>query len=83
MWWHSLDPSTLEAEEEGRSEYSLTYRSGSRTARATQRNPVSKEKIPLVLQRIHGYQCGHTESESGWAQGFQLLLYVSKQMYIF
>jgi hypothetical protein len=37
---HTFDPSTWEAEA------SLVYRVSSRTARATQRNPVSKHTLP-------------------------------------
>jgi hypothetical protein len=45
---HAFNPSTLEAEGRGRQisefEASLVYRVSSRTARATQRNPVLKNK---------------------------------------
>jgi hypothetical protein len=43
---HAFNPSTWEAEAGGFSEFeaSLVYRVSSRTARATQRNPVSKNK---------------------------------------
>jgi hypothetical protein len=43
---HAFNPSTWEAEAGGFSEFeaSLVYRVSSRTARATQRNPVSKKK---------------------------------------
>jgi hypothetical protein len=40
---HAFNPSTQEAEA-GRQMASLVYRVSSRTARATQRNPVSKKK---------------------------------------
>jgi hypothetical protein len=43
---HACNPSTWEAEAGGGSEFevNLVYRGSSRTARATQRNPVSKTK---------------------------------------
>jgi hypothetical protein len=43
---HTFNPSTWEAEAGGFSEFeaSLVYKVSSRTARATQRNPVSKNK---------------------------------------
>jgi hypothetical protein len=43
---HAFNPSTREAEAGGISEFeaSLVYRVSSRTARATQRNPVSKKR---------------------------------------
>jgi hypothetical protein len=43
---HAFNPSTLEAEGRWISEFedSLVYKVSSRTARATQRNPVSKNK---------------------------------------
>jgi hypothetical protein len=42
---HAFNPSTQEAEAGGfEFEASLVYRVSSRTARATQRNPVSKNK---------------------------------------
>jgi hypothetical protein len=43
---HAFNPSTQEAEAGGSLEFeaSLVYRVSSRTARATQRNPVSKNK---------------------------------------
>ena len=45
---HAFNPSTWEAEAGGFLEFevSLVYRVSSRTARATQRNPVSKNKTP-------------------------------------
>jgi hypothetical protein len=43
---HAFNPSTWEAEAGGSHEFeaSLVYKVSSRTARATQRNPVSKKK---------------------------------------
>ena len=53
---HAYNPSTREAEAGGflSSEASLVYKVSSRTARATQRNPVSKNKIqkkPKLLKK--------------------------------
>jgi hypothetical protein len=44
---HAFNPSTLEARRI--SEDSLVYKVSSRTARATQRNPVSKKKVPVII----------------------------------
>jgi hypothetical protein len=50
---HAFDPSTREAEASRFLEFeaSLVYRVSSRTARATQRNPVSKNKNKQKKQR--------------------------------
>ena len=50
---HAFNPSTQEAEA-GESEFeaSLVYKVSSRTARARQRNPVSKKKKILLLSLI-------------------------------
>jgi len=51
---HTFNPSTWEAEAGGflSSEASLVYRVNSRTARATQRNPVSKKKKAFCFPPI-------------------------------
>jgi hypothetical protein len=47
---HTFNPSTWEAETGGSEfETSLVYRVSSRTARATQRNPISKKKNTRLL----------------------------------
>jgi hypothetical protein len=43
---HAFNPSTREAEAGGFLSSSLVYKVSSRTARATQRNPVSKNQPP-------------------------------------
>jgi hypothetical protein len=49
---HAFNPSTREAEAEaGRFEASLVYNVSSRTARAIQRNPVSKNKTKQNKQK--------------------------------
>jgi hypothetical protein len=51
---HAFNPSTWEAEAGGfwpEFEASLVYRVSSRTARATQRNPVSGKKKDLVVNK--------------------------------
>jgi hypothetical protein len=50
---HAFDPSTREAEAGGFLEFeaSLVYRVSSRTARATQRNPVLKNKTKNKKQK--------------------------------
>jgi hypothetical protein len=49
---HAFNPSTREAEAEAGKFPSLVYRVSSRTARATQRNPVSKNKNKNKLVRL-------------------------------
>jgi hypothetical protein len=46
---HAFNPSTWEAEAGSEFEASLVYRVSSRTARATQRNPVSKQQQQRIL----------------------------------
>ena len=59
MVMHAFKPSTQEAEAGGflSSEASLVYRASSRTARATQRNPVSKQNQTWVVLRVRWSQC--------------------------
>jgi hypothetical protein len=58
---HAFNPSTREARDRQISEFkaSLAYRESSRTARATQRNPVSKKKKKKKKRcsYIPGNQC--------------------------
>ena len=57
---HSFNPSTLEGEVAlCEFEANLAYRESSRTARATQRNPVSKKnKNKNKTQLVACYSCG-------------------------
>jgi hypothetical protein len=49
---HAFNPSTWEAEAGSEFEASLVYRVSSRTARATQRNPVSNKTKEKIIRNI-------------------------------
>jgi hypothetical protein len=70
---HAFNPSTWEAETGRISEFeaSLVYKVSSRTARATQRNPVSKNKQKKIVLnclessgRVMAGMAAHTGSQS-------------------
>jgi hypothetical protein len=56
QWWHMLLIPTLGRQKQAdlcESEASMLYRASSRTARATQRNPVSKNKSIYIYIYIY------------------------------